>query len=479
MRMLDLKNKIHHENWPTPIFYAPVFIYYIYNSLKFRKFNYFAAVNPGLETGGLCGFSKYESFKLLPKDLIPKTILLSKKVYSKEDLASELAASGISFPVVLKPDQGERGFLVSKVCDLEELYSLVFNKSEKINFLIQDYVEGPLELGVFLIKQNDFWAVSSIMSKKFLSVEGDGVSNLETLIEKNERGSKFFESGLGLDLKFVPTLGETVVVEPIGNHSRGTEFVDECSQIDSSLSRMFNEKLKSLEGVNYCRLDIRASSWTALKSGDFKLMELNGVSAEPGHIYAMNVSLSRAYKDLFSHWNQMSQIAKEQIENGRETEKFFETIQSVRKHFKKKRELFKMQNQSISVLGCANLNLHKDPESILNSFSVEELINTYKDFELKCGYERTVIFKDKKTEVVFCHWKEDAKSVVHDHPGVDCTFKCLRGEILEIRSMGQEQNVVKENEFAYINDSMGAHQMLNVSGQSAYSLHVYQCNKEK
>ena len=138
-----------------------------------------------------------------------------------------------------------------------------------------------------------------------------------------------------------------------------------------------------------------------------------------------------------------------------------------------------MQEQSVSVLGCDNLNLNKDPETILNSFSVDELINTYKDFELKNGYERTVIFQDKDTEVVFCHWREGAKSAVHDHPCVNCTFKVLRGEILEVRAMGQQQNVVKENEFAYIDDSMGAHQMLNVSGESAYTLHVYQCNKDE
>ena len=107
---MGFKEKLHHENWPMPIFYTPIFFYYLYNSLKYRKLNYFTVVNPALDTGGMCGFSKYESFKLLPPEVVPATILLENESYSESQIGDLLDKYNLSFPLIVKPDQGERGF---------------------------------------------------------------------------------------------------------------------------------------------------------------------------------------------------------------------------------------------------------------------------------------------------------------------------------------------------------------------------------
>lgn len=475
MKLNEFKKKLHHENWPMSVFYAPVVLYYFYNALKHRKLNYFTAVNPGLETGGLCGFSKFKSFELVPDGLVPKTILLEKKELTKDELSFQISKAQIKFPMVLKPDQGERGFLVSKVETLEEVASLIRGRSSKINFLLQEYVEGPLELGVFLIKKHGLWKVSSVTSKDFLSVEGDGGTSLRGLVEKDEKANKFFNENTfrKLNMDAVPGRGEKVILEPIGNHCRGTDFVDECSKIDENLDKVFNSKLKMLKGVRYCRIDIRSKSWAAVKIGEFKIMEINGVSAEPGHIYDASVPLGRAYKDLFYHWTEMSAIAGEELKNGESFEGLMETFQSVRQHLKKKKELKKMQDRIVTVLGCDKLDLEMSSAEIMNSFSADTLIKKCSTFEEKDGYKRAVLYKDKKIEIIFCHWPKGAKSDVHNHPGVDCSFKCLEGEMVDIRSMGREQRAIQKGDSSQIDDSQGAHQMINMTPDSAYTIHVY------
>jgi len=475
MQLSEFKKKLHHENWPTPVFYAPVILYYLYSSIKHRKFNYFTAVNPGLETGGLCGFSKYKSFGLAPASLVPITVLLEQKEFTKEELGFKISRAQLTFPMILKPDQGERGFLVSKVESLKEMATLLRGKSSKINFLLQEYVEGPLELGVFLIKKNGAWAISSITSKKFLSVEGDGASTLRTLIEKDEKAKKFFDANTfrNLNLDTVPEAGDRVILEPIGNHCRGTDFVDECSRIDESIDKIFNSKLQDLKGVRYCRLDIRSKSWAAVKIGEFKIMEINGVSAEPGHIYDPSVPLSQAYKDLFHHWSEMSSIAGEELKGGDSFEALMDTVHSVRGHLKKKKELQKMQNKIVDVLASPNLDLDMTVQDILNSFDAQTLIDKCSTFEEKDGYKRAVLYKDKNTEIIFCHWPEGAKTPVHNHPLVDCSFKCVGGEMIDVRSMGRDRLLIKQNEISQIDDSQGAHQMVNMSADCAYTIHIY------
>lgn len=479
--MGSFKQKFHHENWPTPVFYAPVFLYYLYNSIKFRKFNYFTAVNPALETGGLCGFSKFESFKLLPQKIVPTTIILKREAYSEQQVGDLLKEREMNFPLVVKPDQGERGFLVFKVNSLRELMETIGNKSLKVEFLLQEYIQGPLELGVFLIRKNDRWKVSSITSKTFLSVVGDGESTMSQLINSDPRVKKYYDSGSSEkhNMYAVPKKGESILLEPIGNHCRGTEFVDECCKITDELHELFHENLKGMEGVNYCRLDLRTASWTALMNGEFKVMEVNGVSAEPAHIYDTSVPLTKAYKDLFKHWSNMAGIAKSQIALGAKPERLTDTIGLVRQHMKKKKELLSVQSSVVDVLGCEQLDLSLEAEDILRKFSKEDLLAGHECSKAEEGYERTVLFKNKDYEIVFCHWRSGDKSVVHQHPNQKCWFRCLQGELLELRSMGQEQTYIKEDDLAYIDDSMGAHQMLNVSTDCSYSVHIYETIKGK
>lgn len=472
MEQSSFKQKMHHEKWPSPIFYTPIFFYYLYNSIKLRKFNYFTVVNPAMKTGGLCAFSKHKTFSLVSKDLLPKTIFLEQKYYTQSDLYHLLKQNQMSFPVVAKPDQGERGFLVNKIDDIDKLHYFLSEKSKVVNFLIQDFIDYPLELGVFALKIDGEWKVTSLTSKKFWSVVGDGVKTVKKLIEESGKEKTKY---INVDLNYIPKNGEDFLLEPIGNHCRGTDFVNECSKIDKDIDAVINQALQNTEGLNYCRIDLKTPSWESFKKGQFKIMEINGVSAEPGHIYDRTTPLKTAYKDLFFHWKQMANIAHHELQKTSKSEPFIETVKSVKYHFDRKKQMLEqMLSEEKELIGCEHLDLSKTPEEVLKSFSAKELIKNHDCYISESGYERTTIFENDQCEIVLCHWEPEGGTIFHGHPNKNCWYRCLSGELKEIRRESEEGKVLKVDEIGFINDEIGQHKMRNDSQEQTFTLHYYQ-----
>jgi hypothetical protein len=59
---------------------------------------------------------------------------------------------------------------------------------------------------------------------------------------------------------------------------------------------------------------------------------------------------------------------------------------------------------------------------------------------------------------------------MHDHPGVDCKFKILEGEMLEDRP-GRTTRVYRQGNRGFINDALGTHRVRSEKG--SVSLHIY------
>ena len=104
----------HWEYWPFGILQAPFFLYWIWLSIKARSFFFFSASNPSIYTGGMLGESKEEVLDLVPEKLKPITLLIKLPTTSEQILAA-MQQSGLTFPVIAKPDLGERGWMVKKI----------------------------------------------------------------------------------------------------------------------------------------------------------------------------------------------------------------------------------------------------------------------------------------------------------------------------------------------------------------------------
>jgi len=290
----------------------PIFIYWLWCGLKARAIFYLSAANPGFEYGGVIGASKKSILDKFPPQYIPKGILINPSEGVR--IADEIMQNaGLSYPVVVKPDIGERGFKVELVTNETELAQYLANSNDQL--IVQEYIDLPMEAGIFYYRlpNEPKGTVSSVVLKGLLTVTGDGTSSIKELMMKNER-ARFQISRLStagrVDLSAIPQKDENILLEPIGNHVRGTAFLDGCYLINEQLNEVIDNLSKGIDGFYYGRYDLRCKDEQALYNGEFKIMELNGSASEPAHIYSPGFPLLKGYKVFFHHWRILYKISK-------------------------------------------------------------------------------------------------------------------------------------------------------------------------
>jgi hypothetical protein len=308
----------HWEYWPFGILQGPVFVYWMWLSLKARSIFFFSASNPGILSGGMMGESKFEVLNKVPPSITPKTILVRVPTDKKAVLAI-LQENSLSFPVIFKPDLGERGWLVERIDTEADIGSYL--QKIKINFLIQEYVNLPLEYGVFYYRFPDaeHGVVSSVTAKEFLSVTGDGKRTLEQLIMDMPRArlqEKALKAKYHAEWAIVVPAGKRMELVPIGNHALGTKFINANHLITPRLTATFDRIGKQVDGFFFGRFDLRCATIEDLETGNIQVVELNGCGAEPAHIYDPTYSFWDAMGVLFRHVRHMYEISVANHERG-------------------------------------------------------------------------------------------------------------------------------------------------------------------
>ncbi len=304
----------HYEYWPWLVLYAPMLLVWLYHVLRTRKWGYFTAINPSFPEGGFYNYSKKAVLDLVPQQYKPITLLVDPA----QPLLPQLGT--LPFPMVAKPDVGERGNGVAKVDNLNEIQQ--YHHTATGPYIVQEYADYDLELAVLYSKQpNEAQGrVSSVTVKGFLSVTGDGTSTLAELVAANER-ARFQTDRLQREFEKhwsnVIGNGHTMLLEPIGNHCRGTRFIKANHMIDPTLNAVFENIAQQIPGLQYGRFDLRARSWQDLLKGEhIRIVELNGVSADPAHIYDNSHGLWSTYRDLLWHWNRIARICRANMASG-------------------------------------------------------------------------------------------------------------------------------------------------------------------
>jgi hypothetical protein len=301
------------EYWPFGILQFPLFFYFGWLCLRSRSILFFTASNPGIEMGGMFGESKFEILRRIHSDLIPKTIVVDH-TSDVRTVLQKLSDAGYSFPVIFKPDLGERGFMVKRINNPNDVEAYL----EKIHvrFLVQELVTLPFEFGVFYQRypSQSKGAVTSIVMKEMLFVTGDGKSSLRELILDKPRAKLQFEKLYAThksQLNEVIPTGERIELVSIGNHALGTKFLNGNHLITEKLIASFDAISKTIDGFYFGRFDLRCASLKDLEDGNVKIVELNGCGAEPAHIYDPDFKIIDALKVLFRHWRAIFEIAQE------------------------------------------------------------------------------------------------------------------------------------------------------------------------
>lgn len=296
------RNFAEYEYWPYWLFFAPFLPYWIWNSVRSGSFSYFCKVNPGMEFGGFLDYSKYKILQQIPEEFKPKTQLLSTK--------SELSRA---FPFVVKPDFGERGKNVEVIRSVEDWEKYPLDQ----NLIVQDFVELPLEFGVFYAQLPDEnkGRILSITGKEFLVYKADGNSTLKEFVENHPRTVsriQYLKHKFHDQWESILPENTEILLEPIGNHNRGTRFYDASHLISEKLTHQIDKIAKGIEGFHYGRFDVKSQSESDFSEGKFIILEINGANSEPTHVYDSKFSLIQAYKEVKRHFDVQYAISKSQ-----------------------------------------------------------------------------------------------------------------------------------------------------------------------
>ncbi|MGH9799583.1 MAG: hypothetical protein ACRD82_04400, partial [Blastocatellia bacterium] len=271
------------EFWPAYVFYPPVVIYVAWLALKHRSLTLFTAANPAIPGGGFIGESKAEIYRGLAnaKEFLPKWQML-KASTSYDDRIKQakdfIAEHKLSYPVVLKPDTGQRGSGVGIIHSDAELESYL--RQANVDTLIQEFLPGE-EFGVFYYHypNQPTGHIFAITEKRFPSVTGDGVSTLEQLILNDSRAvcmARFLLDKHADHLWGRPTAGEAVKLVDLGTHCRGAVFLDGGWAKSDELEAAIDRICQQFDGFYFGRFDIRTPSVDDFRQGrNFKVIELN------------------------------------------------------------------------------------------------------------------------------------------------------------------------------------------------------------
>ena len=306
---IKLTNK---EFWPMWATYFPVLPYYLYLATRARSFFFFTAANPSIETGGMLGESKIDILNMIADEYKPISLLIKPKT-GLEQVLEMMQQQNISFPIVVKPNVGERGLLVEKVDNPEKLAKLIHEND--IEYIIQPFISYKEEYAImyYRMPNEKEGKITSICQKKFLSVVGDGKSTLTELIWQQPRAilqwKKLQQDFTKNELNEVISNGTEKELVVIGNHSRGTTFLNNNHQIDKSLELVFDKITNNMTDVYFGRYDLKCLSMAEMKKDNhIQIMEFNGVGAEPAHIYDPNYPLWKIWRDLLRQWSIMFKI---------------------------------------------------------------------------------------------------------------------------------------------------------------------------
>ncbi len=335
-----IKCRFIWEFWSIRVFYIPVVIYIAGLAVRFRSLTIFTCANPAILASGFVGESKEEILQCLGKSKAAKPFLLKHTFLSKgfsvlENLgraADFMTENGLNFPIVIKPDVGERGFGVQIVKNSDDLAEKLSAGND--NLILQEFAAGE-ETSVFYFRYPtvEKGEIFAITEKHFPKVSGDGRSSLEELILRDKRAICLAKSYLDRNsdrLEIIPATGEEVQIIDIGTHSRGAIFLDGGWMKTNVLESKIDEICRGFQGFYFGRFDIRVRSFEDFsRAENFKIVELNGVTSEATSIYDPRNSLFDAYKILFRQWKIAFEIGAENKKLGAEPTKISDLIKLI------------------------------------------------------------------------------------------------------------------------------------------------------
>lgn len=369
-RLNGLPSHSFFEFWHPGFFYIPIIFHFAYLSARYRSIGLPVLANPAIRMGGLIGESKqeiYDSAGPLARRHILKSFSFSlRRTRSQHFLLSSgghvrevglhtlaracldlLRRNGMSIPVVCKPDLGQRGdgvFFFADERQMEARLQSIANALKpgaEVRYVLQRISDYECEAGVFYVRHPDGSArVTSITLKAFPVLKGDGIHNLEQLIDSVPvLSSRKGVYSRRLDISSVPDRNEYVYLVKSGNHKQGCIFLDGTSMRTRALEQSVDRICRDLPDFYFGRLDIRFPDTEHFRNGtELQVVEINGAGAEATHIWDPRAGLMDSYRALFYHWNLVFALGNSNRKSGLKPPAGWRLLQELRSYLRLARD---------------------------------------------------------------------------------------------------------------------------------------------
>jgi hypothetical protein len=228
-------------------------------------------------------------FVVIPASVSPRARVRLARQWIKRE--------GATFPVVLKPDVGERGRGVTVIRGPRELARRLLVVRETT--ILQRFAHG-LEFGVYYRRMpgEARGRVLSIARFSYPEVVGNGQASVAELL----RPDPWLTARVKERLQYVPAAGERLPLFEAGFDSHNAMYEDRRELVSAALEDKVDTIARAHPGFFVGRFDVCAASADDLRRGTFKVMELNGVASEPMHIYDPATSVAQALRVLLDQW---------------------------------------------------------------------------------------------------------------------------------------------------------------------------------
>ncbi len=320
------------EFWPPWLFYIPVALKWLQLAVRHRGLLLPTSANPSIDGGGFIGESKSEILDLVPGPQRSWVARWITAVGGQDPgvVRTAMREAGFDFPVVAKPDIGQRGAGVQPIHGWEDLRAYTEAFPPDVTFVVQEFAGGasipgrpedhPSGFGDVQEAGVMWWRkpgehqglITSITLKLFPALTGDGRLTLGKLIEEDQRAGHLagvYKKRHRADLGRVLDSGEVFPLVFAGNHCQGAVFRDGTALVTPELEARIEMIARSIPEFWFGRFDIRFNDLGQfLRGEDFKIIEINGASAEATHIWDASITLREAYRVLFEQFDVLFSI---------------------------------------------------------------------------------------------------------------------------------------------------------------------------
>ena len=314
------------ERLPTWLICVPLVVQWLLLAIRYGSLTLPSAANPAITAGGLVGEGKLEYFRSMGavarRATAAHCAVSTATPLSLNDVRQAMAAAGLSFPVIAKPDLGRCGYGVQLVADEAALRTYLDDFPQGETVVLQHYLPDEGEAGIFYAREPGSAAggLIGLALRSYPRVIGDGHRSLAALIDADPRVARqtaAYEHGSLPSLSIVPVAGETVRLATIGSTRVGGLYRDGGAHITPQLTAAIDAIARDMRDFYCGRFDVRFTDLTALRMGEgFTIIEVNGAGSEAIHAWDPNIGVIAGFRMIFAKQRLLFAIGDAQRRRG-------------------------------------------------------------------------------------------------------------------------------------------------------------------